>query len=259
MSYGYWLLKRFTPLALIALFSLTACAGLSGGTGHTMRWKEEVKLHDGQVIVVERFYNLGGYPAIESHNRSPLDETLTFTLPGSAKEVVWKTELNDSPEPNSLGPLLLDVVDGIPYLATSPAGCIAYNKWGRPNPPYVLFKYVNEIWQRIPLEAFPPMLVRSNLMSRPDSRVLKPYYSLEQVEGQMQGRNIAPEARSILREALPNVWKSCPAMISYGKSGGWIGLDWFTDQPSLDACLSFCNQKQISPETCPCNSIFKGK
>lgn len=243
-------------MVLIALLSLTACATQSGAIGHTMRWKEEVKLHDGRMIVIERFYNLGGYPAIESHNRSPLDETLTFNLPGSGKTIVWKTEFNDSPEPNSLGPLLLDVVDGTPYLATSPAGCIAYNKWGRPNPPYVLFKYVNEAWQRIPLEAFPSVLVYSNLMSRPDSRVLKPHYTLEQVKGQMQGRNIAPEARSILREALPNVWKSCPAMIPYGRNGGWIGLDWFTDQPSLDACLSFCNQKQMSPETCPCNSIF---
>lgn len=251
--------KTLFLAALIAMFSLAACAVQSGGIGHTMSWKEEVKLQDGQVVVVERFYNLGGYPAIDSHNRSPLDETLTFTLPGSGKEIVWKTEFNNQPEPNSLGPLLLDVVEGIPYLATSPAGCIAYNKWGRPNPPYVLFKYVDEAWQRIPLEAFPPMLVHSNLMSRPDSQVLKPYYTLEQAKGQMQGRNIAPEARAILRGALPNVWKSCPAMISYGKSGGWIGLDWFTDQPSLDACLNFCNQKRISPETCPCNSIFKGK
>ena len=254
-----WITALRSALAGLALIGLTACAGLHADIGHTMSWKEEVKLHDGQMIVVERFYNLGGYPAIESHNRSPLDETLTFTLPGSSKEIVWKTEFNNSTELNSLGPLLLDVVDGIPYLATSPAGCIAYNKWDRPNPPYVLFKYTDEAWQRIPLGAFPLMLVHSNLMSRPDSRVLKPYYTLEQVKEQMQGRNIAPEARSILREALPNVWKSCTAMISYGKSGGWIGLDWFTDQPSLDACLTFCNQKNISPETCPCNSIFKGK
>lgn len=215
-------LKRFLPMALIALLSLTACAVQSAGLGHTMRWKEEIRLHDGQMIVVERFYNLGGYPAIESHNRSPLDETLTFTLPGSGKEIVWKTEFNNQPEPNSLGPLLLDVVEGIPYLATSPAGCIAYNKWGRPNPPYVLFKYVNEAWQRIPMEAFPPMLVHSNLMSRPDSQVLKPYYTLEQVKEQMQGWNIAPEARSILREgrSKERLEQMCEERVLY--KGYWI-------------------------------------
>lgn len=243
-------------LAIAVTANLTACTAMPG-IGHTMSWKEEVRLHDGQVIVVERFYNLGGYPAIESHNRSPLDETLTFTLPGSSKEIVWKSEFNNLPEPNSLGPLLLGVVDGIPYLATSPAGCIAYNKWGRPNPPYVLFKYVNGAWQRIPLEAFPAVLINSNLMSRPDSSVIQPYYTLEEVKGQMQGRNIAPEARTVQREVVPNTWKSCPPMISYGKNGGWIGLDWFSDQPSLNACLRVCDQKRISSETCPCNTLFK--
>ena len=246
------------PLVLIVLLSLTACATQSGGIGHTMRWKEEVKLYDGQVIVVERLYNLGGYLAIESHNRSPLDETLTFTLPDSGKAIVWKTEFNDSPEPNSLGPLLLDVVDGIPYLATSPAGCIAYNKWGRPNPPYVLFKYVNEAWLRIPLEAFPPMLVHSNLMSRPDSRLLKPYYTLEQVKEQMQGRNIAPEARSILREAVPSTGRRCGEIVYDGK-GGWIGVGWFRKQPSYEACLMYCEQEKVPAQYCPCTTLFKKK
>lgn len=215
MNNRHWLLQAAGTIGLILSLGVSvnvnvnAQAGLFGIDGNTMSWKEEVLLHDGQIIVTERFYNLGGYPAIESHNRSPLDLTLTFSLPGSDKVVIWKTEFNNSPELNSLGPLLLDVVDGTPYLATGPAGCIAYNKWGRPNPPYVLFKYVNETWQRIPLEAFPSMLVRSNLMSRPDSQVLKPYYTLEQVKEQMQGRNVAPEARSILREALPES-QLCP-------------------------------------------------
>lgn len=214
--------KTLVITAMIATFSFAAACAEPPRMGHTMRWKEEVKLHDGQMIVVDRFYNLGGYPAIESHNRSPLDEILTFSLSGSGKAIVWKTEFNDSPEPNSLGPLLLDVVDGVPYLATSPAGCIAYNKWGRPNPPYVLFKYVNETWQRIPLEAFPPMLVRSNLMSRSDSRILKSYYTLEQVKGQMQGLNIAPEARSILREGLSKerLEQMCEERVLY--KGYWI-------------------------------------
>lgn len=216
----YPLKQLLLAIALVA--SLVACTGLPG-IGHTMSWKEEVKLHDGQVVIVDRFYNLGGYPAIDSHNRSLVDETLTFSVPGSSKEIVWKTEFrNDLPEPSSLGPLLLDVVDGTPYLATSPAGCIAYNQWGRPNPPYVLFKYVNQAWQRIQLDEFPAVLVDSNLMSRPDSLVLKPYYTLEQVEGWMQGRNIAPEARTILRKALPQVRinEICEERVQY--NGYWI-------------------------------------
>jgi hypothetical protein len=197
------LIKQLTKLGLLLMLgvSMNADAGLFG---YTMSWKEEVVLHDGKILVVKRFYNLGEYPAIESHNRSPLDQTLTLTLPDSNKVISWKTEYRDDlPQPNSLGPLLLDVVDGVPYVATSPAGCISYNKWGRPNPPYILFKYVNNEWKRIPLEEFPAQLVQANLMSRPDSRILKSYYTVEQVKEQMQGRNIAAEARTILRKPLP--------------------------------------------------------
>ncbi|OGT04442.1 MAG: hypothetical protein A2143_05575 [Gallionellales bacterium RBG_16_57_15] len=217
MSNG--LLRVFKTIGLVVTLgvSMSACAGLFG---HTMSWKEEVKLHDGQVIVVERFYNLGGYPAIESHNRSPLDQTLTFTLSESKKEISWRTEYrDDSPEPNSLGPLLLDVVGGVPFIATSPAGCISYNKWGRPNPPYILFKYVDDEWKRIPLEEFPAELVQANLMSRPDSRMLKSYYTVEQVKEQMRGRRIAAEARTILREPVKS-WAGCPELVRV--EGGWV-------------------------------------
>ena len=51
---------------------MIACAGLPG-SGSTMNWKEEVVLHDGKVLVVERFFHLGDYPTADSHNRSQLD------------------------------------------------------------------------------------------------------------------------------------------------------------------------------------------
>lgn len=228
----------------------------------TKSWKEEVVLHDGQIVVVERFHNLGEYPAIESHNRSPLDQTITFTLPGSSKTILWKTEYrDDQSEPNSLSALLLDVVSGIPYIATSPAGCIAYNKWGRPNPPYILFKYVNDEWQRIPLKEFPSELVHANLMSRPDSRILKSYYTVEQVKARMQGKNIAAEARIILREPVKRGTdgSSVNCMEEVHTKNGWMSLDWFSDQPSYEACLKFCESKGVSPQNCPCATLFKGK
>lgn len=203
-----WIMK-IIKLGLLFMigFSMTACAGVPGLNSSTSSWKEEVVLHDGKVVVVERFFQLGEYPTADSHNRSQLDQTLTFTLPETKKRISWKTEYkNNVPEPNSLGPLLLDVVGGVPYLATSPAGCISYNKWGRPNPPYVLFKYVNNEWMRIPLAEFPAELVRANLMSKPDSRGLKSYYSVEQVKEQMSGRNISAYAKTILREAMANEW-----------------------------------------------------
>ena len=159
------------------VLSLVACAGL---ISHTMSWKEEVKLHDGRVITAKRFYHLGGYPGLESHNRMALDEIVTFYLPNS-KRIVWKTDYRDSEsEPDSLNHFYFDIVSGTPYLATYPAGCIAYNKWGRPNPPQILFKYEDEQWKRITLAELPPQLIGASanvIVGSPDIRILKSFYT----------------------------------------------------------------------------------
>lgn len=219
MKDRHGLLKIFKTIGMVLVLgvSMNADAGLFGSS---KSWKEEVLLHDGQKMVIERHFNLGP-PDFESRERKELDETVTFTLPGSNKKITWKTDFNDfSSEPNGLGILLLDIVKGTPYIATSPAGCIAYNKWQRPNPPYIFFKYDNGEWKRIPLKEFPAELVHANLMSTPDSRTLKSYYTIEQVKEQMQGRNIAAEATTIFREPLATWLATCPKLIPI-KGGGW--------------------------------------
>ena len=209
MSALHTTLKRMAKLGLILMMGSTISACSS-----TMRWKEEVKLHDGQVIVGERFYHLGSYPAIESHNRAALDETVTFNLPNS-KHIEWTSDFRDEvPEPNSLNLIRFDVVNGVPYIATYPAGCIAYNKWGRPNPPQILFKYENEQWQRITLGELPTELINAEanvIVGRPDVRILRPFYSVESVNNQNYDIH-TPEYKTILREAVTNGLgvTSCP-------------------------------------------------
>ena len=191
-----WLLG----ISLIILGAgMSACA-----MGGKMSWKEEVLLHDGSKIIAERHYNLGGYPGLESHNRIALDETVTFNLP-NRKPITWKTDFRDSvPEPNSLNHFRFDIVNGVPYLATYPAGCIAYNKWGRPNPPQILFKYENDQWKRITLADLPSVLVGTTanvIVGSPDERILKPFYTVEGVNS--ENHNIStPEYKTILREPV---------------------------------------------------------
>lgn len=252
------LLRAFSTIILILTLGVTlsACAGLFN---HSKGWKEEIQLNDGRVIVVERFFNLGGYPGYDARERALLDQTITFSLPESNRTISWKTEYrNDLPDPNSLSPLLLDVVSGVPYLATSPAGCIAYNKWGRPNPPYIVFKYVDGTWQRITLEEFPAELVHANLMPTPASSLLKPYYTVAAAKAERESGNINSYAKTILRAAVKDGGDSgCPDLIRTGN--GWKSIDWFSNQPSLEACLKFCSNEKVSLKSCPCNSIFRGK
>ncbi|MDP2199867.1 MAG: hypothetical protein Q8K01_14885 [Sulfurimicrobium sp.] len=223
MSNGQSLSMAFSTISLILTLgvSMSACAGLFGIGGTS--WKEEVLLHDGRVLLVERSYNLGGYPTLDARERVMLDETITFTLPEYSQKVVWKADFDNTvPEPNSLGALLLGIVGGVPYLAASPAGCIAYNKWGRPNPPYILFKYVNDAWQQIPLKEFPPELIEANLMSMPASSLLKPYYTVAAAKAQRQNGNVSAYAKTILREAVKggDAVTSCLELVPY--KGKWI-------------------------------------
>ena len=193
---------KFLLASVMLVASVTANAGLFGLGSSTMSWKEEVLLHDGQVIVAERFYNLGGYPTLESTERAALDETVTFNLPSTGQKITWKTDFRDTePELNSLNLILFDVVKGVPYIATYPAGCIAYNKWKRPNPPQILFKYENDQWKRIALSEFPVELTKANvIVGRPATKLLKPSYSVAGVN--KENYYVVPQYRTILQVRL---------------------------------------------------------
>jgi hypothetical protein len=250
----------FISILIIGITSINACGFL--GFGGSTSWKEEVLLHDGSKIVVERLVHLGGKPTYDSHERRDLDETITFILPGSSKKVIWKTDFRDSkPEPNSLDLLVLDIVNGTPYIATNPAGCIAYNKWKRPNPPYIFFKYDGNDWQRIPLEEFPAEISKVNvIVGRPPAKLQKSFYTVEQVKE--QNHNLREEIFKIIVRTPLEESALCPEWVTDGK-GSWYGIGRFKEQPSYEACLNECKHEKFSTEYCPCdklfNNIMKGK
>ena len=196
MNTYHAVLKKITKLGLFLMIGVTMSA-----CSKTMTWKEEVQLSDGQIVIAERFYNLGGYPAIESKERAALDMTVTFNLPNG--KIIWKNDFRDSvPEPNSLNLIRFDVIKGVPYIATYPAGCIAYNKWGRPNPPQVLFKYENSQWKRITLAELPTSLIGTHanvVVGRPATSLLKSFYTVAQVNEENDGIDEGPY-KTILKE-----------------------------------------------------------
>ena len=137
---------------------MSACA-----MGDKTSWKEEVLLHDGSKIIVERSQTRGGRHEI-GQEVPVAEHTITFNYPDTRKTIRWKSEYGNEAEKWSLLPLALDMVNGAPYIVTTPAGCIAYNKWGRPNPPYVVQKFDGNTWQRVPLTAFPKEIREANLV-----------------------------------------------------------------------------------------------
>jgi len=256
MNYGRWLLKRFAPLALIALFSLNAYAGLFGLGGDS--WEEEVLLHDGNKIVVDRRVERGG-PHEIGQKPAYTKQTLAFTHPATGEQVVWEDKATPDLGNSNFLPMALDIYQSTVYLVANPMGCLAYNKWGRPNPPYVVFRYGGKAWERVPLQELPPETKALNLIfSSPDTEVEnlgKRFVDAGTIKRLNTGFK-QPEYKSILREGIEKPAGRCGQMV-YDGHGGWIGIGWFKNQATREACVKYCEREEISIQYCPCETLFK--
>lgn len=213
-------LKRIMKLGFLLMMgvSMNADAGLFGGTN----WKEEVLLHDGGKIIAKRSQSRGGRHEIGQS--SPVKEhDITFTLSGSNQSITWKDEYSEDVGHSNFDLLALHILDGTPYLVASPFGCLSYNKWGRPNPPYVIFKYDGKAWNRISMVEFPVEFQTLNLVQDTDNNekrlIVLGLVSAEQVKS--FNRNYPqPEFKTILREPYSGAGGGCEELIKY--KGYWI-------------------------------------
>lgn len=216
--------RRASSLALVLLtcgFALNACAS-------TITWNEEVVLHDGKTLIVKRSHTYDPKGPREIGQPAPLIEaTLAFTVPGTDKEISWKSDHGRGYQDN-LSLLLLDFQNDVPHIATTPTRCHAYNKWDRPNPPYVFFKYTDE-WRRIPLDEFPTMFREANVLLRSVSNEHVKKEVLEAVDRvgflpdtkiKALNRDSQKGHRTIAREPIKTPTTACEELIYY--KGGWI-------------------------------------
>jgi hypothetical protein len=249
--------KRLKSLARCAITSLLCITALSAWAADS--WKEEVLLHDGQKIIVERYVQRGGRHEIGQIG-AYVEQTLAFKLPGNDQTVEWKDSLSPDLGTANFLPMLLDIAQGTPYLVVYPMGCLSYNKWGRPNPPYVVFKYDTHAWQRIPLESLPPELKTPNLIfSDPDitvEKMGKRVVSAETIQ-RIVAETKQAEYKAISREPVANAERDCGEMVVNGK-GTWVGMGWFRKQPTYDACVNQCFANNFETQYCPCAALFKG-
>lgn len=211
------------------IVSMSANADLFGFSGKS--WKEEVLLHDGTKVIVKRAQTRGGRHEI-GQEVPVATHTVSFSLPGKEKSFTWKSEFGLEVEKASLSLLAIDLVGGIPYIVTTPTSCIAYNKWNRPNPPYVFFKFEQEVWQRVPLTEFPAEIKEANvaigaLTLRQEKR-LTGYSGAVPVEEirKMNAESTNPDVR-YLKVFVPEPitkgdgsWR-CEELVYY--KGAWVG------------------------------------
>ena len=215
MSNGPFMSRIIMTIGLI----LTLGASMSACAKNTFAWKEEVLLHDGSKIIVKRSQSYGGRHEIGQ--TPPIKEqTITFTPPGTNKAITWKSEYGEDIGRSNFILLALHILKGTPYIVASPNLCLSYNKWGRPNPPYVFFKYDSKAWQRIALAELPAEFQEINLVVstkvEEETITANPLISAELVK-KLNRSLEQPEYKTILREPLPT-GQLCPQYSSGPKA-----------------------------------------
>lgn len=226
MKFNYIPKWWYGPHSIISILILGISMS-AHAIGGTASWKEEALLHDGQKIIVQRSQNYGGRHEI---GQSPpiKEHTISFTLPGSSKTITWTSEYGEDIGRTNFNLLALHVLNGTPYLIVEPNLCLSYNKWGRPNPPYVIFKYDGKTWQRIQLAELPPKFKTINLIvnNGREEDIEKAarklgYVSVESVQ-QINSSLPQPEFKTILREAVKGGYgiTGCEEMVRV--KDGWV-------------------------------------
>lgn len=200
---------------------MSANAGIFG-FGET-NWKEEVLLHDGKKIIVERSQIIKGRR--ELGQPAPIGEhTITFNLPNSNKVLTWTSEYDEDLGRTNFNLLAAHVLNGTPYIVAFPNLSLSYKKWGQPNPPYVIFKYDGKAWQHIPLKELPLEFENINLVisTLSDAKKLSSlgFVSAEMVK-QLNSGLTQEEYKTIHRAPLDH-WKPRPVH-SGPKAPGHIG------------------------------------
>jgi hypothetical protein len=198
MSKQNGMMKRIAKLGMLLMMgvSMSACSD---------SWKEEVLLHDGQKIIVKRLQSYGGRGEIGQG--APIKEyNISFTLPNSNKTIKWTSEYSEDVGRANLHPLALHVLNGTPYIVSEPNLCLAYNKWGRPNPPYVIFKYDGNEWQHITIQELPVEFKDINLVNNTKDHAGQLMSASVVSADAVKSFNSSlpqPEYHTILREAMP--------------------------------------------------------
>ncbi len=212
-------------MSLFKTIGLVLTLGMMMSACSEATWKEEVLLHDGSKILATRSQSRGGRGEI---GQPPIKEhSITFYIPGTSKPITWQSEFTKDVGHANLDLLALDILNGTPYIATNPTGCLAHNKWGRPNPPYIFFKYIDQEWKQISLQEFPVEIRQPNVVI--DTYTEKWIKAEEQKSGFVSAASIKElnssltqqEYKKIVREPIKyEEPEGCPVMVRI--EGGWV-------------------------------------
>lgn len=130
----------------------------------TLTWDEEVKLHDGRVIVIKRReVNSGGGFPVSGMNPRGITRSYEFCYPEMG--LYWKSKGGPRYQPE-----ILDIVDGKAYVMVPISGSETCMFHDYPSTNAIYFVWADGAWKKIPYEDFPQEIRRTNLLQNPRGR-----------------------------------------------------------------------------------------
>jgi hypothetical protein len=210
----------FISLLILTVTSMEACGFL--GFGDTA-----VLLHDGSKIVVKRWYKRGGNHEL-GQRPGIKEQTLSFTLPGAWREITWKDDYSEDVGRSNFTLVAFHILNSTPYIIATPRSCLAYNKWGRPNPPYVIFKFEGNEWKRIGLPDLPLAFSNINLVittsGDEEELVSRALVSAEMVK-KLNSSLTQDQFKTIVRTSMDQESMGIGCEVMVRKGDGWYSLD----------------------------------
>lgn len=177
---------------IASVLPLAACSD-------TVDWKEEVRMADGRVIIVEQKRKCAGgdFKASTEATCVATEAWLGVKLPETGnQEVTWHERLK---------PLVLNVSQGNLYVVGFPDHPSEFRLYGATNPPYVGYVWRGTQWQRVPFEQIPPAIYDTNLLIHSIPKTRTKLLSLEVKGGPTA--NGSPRLPTYLRRIDPNFKK----------------------------------------------------
>lgn len=144
-------------LLLMGVLLITGCMSVFAKEDKLREWQEEVKLNDGQVIVVTQKKRCEG--AYTGGNYAPCiarEAWLAINLPKfSDKPMIWH---------ENLYPLVVNTYQNKFYIVGAFPTQREFKLYGEPQPPYIGFVWKDKNWQRLPFEAIPQAIYDVNML-----------------------------------------------------------------------------------------------
>lgn len=155
---------------VVLLYLCTACSLSMSFASSEDPHMEDALLHDGRHVKVERTAKevtefkirdpFFGLPFMPRSERVGTAYSLRFQHPDTHETIAWRGEPNYTP-------VLLDVVDSVPYLViTGEISKETESSYGCPELPYFYLKYESGVfgkWLPVPVEKAPDVLRKSNI------------------------------------------------------------------------------------------------